>query len=112
MVSIEVTMNQAFAIVLGAVCGVIGAIPSAVLFERANKRGTNHNVSVGAGLATTLVSFLLLSAAIYVAHLRARAYEAGFGIATVVAFLVVWGVESIRGLRAVQGSASPGGKDE
>lgn len=106
------TMNQAFAIVIGAACGVVGTIPSVVLFERANKRGTNHSVSVGAGLASTLVSFLLLSAAIYVAHLWARAYELAFGVATVVAFLVVWGVESIRGLRAAQGSASPGGKDE
>ena len=55
---IEVHMNQTLAIALGAVCGMVGAIPSGVLFERALKRGTKDSVSVEAGLASTMASFL------------------------------------------------------
>ena len=72
-------MNQTLAIALGAVCGIVGAIPSGVLFERALKRGTKDSVSVEAGLASTMASFLFLSAAIYVAHLLMGDYDLWFG---------------------------------
>ena len=105
-------MNQTLAIALGAVCGIVGAIPSGVLFERARKRGTKDSVSVEAGLASTMASFLFLSAAIYVAHLLMGDYDLWFGCSAVVVFLGFWGIESVKGWKAAQGPASPGGKDE
>ena len=101
-------MNQTLAIALGAVCGIVGAIPSGVLFER----GTKDSVSVEAGLASTMASFLFLSAAIYVAHLLMGDYDLWFGCSAVVVFLGFWGIESVKGWKAAQGPASPGGKDE
>lgn len=105
-------MNQTLAIALGAACGIVGATPSGVLFERALKRGTKDSVSVEAGLASTMASFLFLSAAIYVAHLLMGDYDLWFGCSAVVVFLGFWGIESVKGWKAAQGPASPGGKDE
>ena len=39
-------------------------------------------------------------------------YDLWFGCSAVVVFLGFWGIESVKGWKAAQGPASPGGKDE
>lgn len=67
---------------------------------------------MGKGLASTLASFLALTAVMCVVHLVADSLTFVVGCSIVGAFLAVWGMESIRGWRAAQGAVPAGGKDE
>lgn len=94
-------MDQATALVAGACFGLLGCIAPALLFEQALKKGTR--VSVGAGMASILVSFLALSGALLVAYLVASERLLEFGCSMVASFLLFWGVEARRAWRAANG---------
>lgn len=94
-------MDQATAMLAGAFFGLLGCVAPALLFEQALKRGTR--VSVGAGLAGILVSFLAQTGALLVAYLVLRERLLEFGCSMVASFLVFWGVEAGRAWRAANG---------
>ncbi len=86
--------------VFGCVLGVAGALPAMYLFELALRKV--RPVSVGAGLASVAVSFLMLSAAIFVVRLVSPADVLPFGAAAVLTFLCVWTVEAVRAWKDAQ----------
>ncbi len=94
------------AVILGSVCGLLGALPSAVLLERALNRG--HTPTVAGGIASILVSFVLLTCTMLVAWLVSRGMVLVFGVAEVASFLLVWSIEAVRAWRDAQRGASPG----
>lgn len=94
-------MNTAAALIAGAFFGILGCAAPAFLFERALKTGTR--VSMAAGLASVLSSFLLESVVLLVAYRAMRSSFLEFGCAMVGSFLLFWGVESVRAWRAANG---------
>lgn len=90
------------AIAFGVICGLAGCIPPAFLFEKALHSGKNLGMDVGIGLVAILLSFLMLSAAVFVVWLFDPQSTQPFGIAMISTFLCVWGIESVRGWRAAQ----------
>lgn len=78
----------------GAACGIAGSIPPAVLLERVLKRGMR--VKVAHGLASILVSFAFMSAALAVVRMVARSEILTFGVGMMASFLLLWGVEALR----------------
>ena len=84
-------------IMLGALIGIVGALPSAYLFEQA-LRGT-RSVSVAAGLASIFISFAMLSGAIFVVWVITPHNVLCFGVAEAASFLLVWVVEAWRAWR-------------
>lgn len=91
-------MGIMYLLTVGVVCGVVGCIPSAFLFEEALKQG--RRVNVGEGLRSILVSFAMLSFAIVVVWLVDSSAVLWFGCAMIASFLLFWAVEALRGWRA------------
>jgi threonine/homoserine/homoserine lactone efflux protein len=87
-------------IVAGALCGLVGSIAPAFLFEQALKPGTKVNMA--AGLASILVSFVLLSMALLAVYVLASEKVLTFGCSMVAAYLLFWAVEAIRAWMAAQ----------
>lgn len=96
------------AVVAGVVCGLVGCVPPAYLLEEVMKKGIR--VEVATGLASVLISFVMLSAAILVVYLAASEMTLLFGSSMAAAFLVVWAVESLRAWRDANGN--PNGRKE
>ncbi len=94
------------AVVLGSACGLIGALPSAFLLERALRKDSTPTVA--GGIASIMVSFALLTCTILVAWLVSRRVVLVFGVAEVASFLLVWSIEAVRAWRDAQRGASPG----
>lgn len=97
-------MGEAAVVALGLVVGVLGAVPPAALFEQALK-GTRP-VSVFAGLASIMVSFAMLAAAVFVVWLVSQANVLLFGAAEAGSFLLVWAAEATRAWRDAQHGTS------
>jgi hypothetical protein len=93
------------AIIMGSVIGIVGALPPAFLFELALKKDKRVNVAVG--LASILISFIMLSIAVFVICLAARELVLPFGVAEATSFLLIWAVEAWRAWRDAQSGASP-----
>lgn len=98
-------MEGAQAILAGSVCGLLGALPSGVLLERAL---TNRQApTVADGLVSVMISFLTLSCTIVVVRMISRDDVLVFGVAEALSFLLVWVVEAARAWRDAQCGASP-----
>ena len=91
------TAREAWAVILGALIGLLASLPSAVLFERA--LAGNRSVNVAVGLASIMSSFVLLTASLLVVWLWARDEVLVFGCAQAGAFLLLWSVEAWRAWR-------------
>ena len=92
-------------VVLGAVLGVVGALPAVYLLEQAlRKRGA---ANVATGLISVMISFIMLSSAILAVWLLSRDNVLAFGVAEAAAFLLVWVIEAVRAWRDAQRGASP-----
>ena len=87
-------MEGAQAVFFGAILGLLGALPPAVLFERALRRA--RTPSIAAGLVSIAVSFVILAGALFLAKSLLHADALLFGCAEVTAFLLVWAIEAIR----------------
>lgn len=96
-------MDFAMAVALGALTGIVGSLAPAALFERALRGGTR--VSMGAGVASILASFFVLSAALLAVRLATDAGFVEYGCSTAAAFLVFWAVEAVRAWRAAKSGA-------
>ena len=88
-------------VMAGVLCGLVGCAAPGFLFERALKKG--KRVSVGLGVASILVSFLMLSLALLAVRVLAAEKVLPFGCAMVAAFLLFWAVEAVRGWMAANG---------
>lgn len=99
-------MGGVQAIVMGSIIGFMGAVPSAYVLERA--LGKERKASIALGIASIMVSFTMLTAAIFVVWLVARDNVLFFGVAEVASFLLIWVVEAWRAWRDAQRGASPG----
>ena len=96
-------MGTQVAVAAGTLFGLLGCVAPAVLFERA-LRGSRA-VSLAAGLATVIVSFLTLTVVLLVVYTATNAGFLEFGCALVASFLLFWGIEAIRAWRAANGRA-------
>ncbi|MDO4807123.1 MAG: hypothetical protein Q4A07_07735 [Coriobacteriales bacterium] len=92
-------------IVAGSVLGILGALPSAALLERA--LSNNRTPTVAVGLASVMISFFMLSCTIVAVRVVSRDDVLAFGTAEAVSFLLVWTVEAVRAWRDAQRGASP-----
>lgn len=97
-------MGQAGFVLIGIVAGLLGSVPSGVLFERALR---GRQVSVGVGLLSVLASFALLVAAVFVVWLLHAERTLVFGGVMAGTFLAVWAVEAWRAWRDANASSSP-----
>lgn len=98
-------MVEAAVVALGVAVGVLGAVPPALLFEQALRKA--RPVSVAAGLAGIMVSFVMLSVAVFVVWLTSRKDVLVFGTAEASSFLLVWVVEALRAWRGAQQGVAP-----
>ena len=98
-------MGGAQTVVSGALLGIIGSIPSALLLELAMKKG--RAIGVAAGLASIIISFALLVGALFVVRFVACDEVLPFGSAEAVSFLLVWAIEAWRAWRDANAPASP-----
>ena len=99
-------MREFPVLLAGIAAGIVGALPPAVLFERALRgRGTT---SVAAGLASILASFALLSAGVAATALANRNGVLAFGMAEAATFLLVWAAEAVRAWCDASRGAGPG----
>lgn len=87
-------------VVLGSVLGIVGALPSAYLLEGALRK--DRAVSVAKGLVSIMLSFVMLSGAIFAVWLVAREHVLVFGVSVVASFLLVWAVEAWRAWRGAK----------
>ena len=87
-------MEGAQAVFFGAILGLLGALPPAVLFERALRKA--RTPSIAAGLVSIAVSFVILAGALFLAKSLLHADALLFGCAEVTAFLLVWVFEAVR----------------
>lgn len=97
------------AILGGAACGLVGSIPAAVLLEGVLKRGMRAKVAHG--LAGTLVSFGIMSAALVAVRTVARYETLAFGTAMMTAFLLFWGAEAVRAWVTREGDRGSEGRN-
>lgn len=102
-------MSRIAVIAIGILLGLVGTAPSAYLFERALKKG--RSVSVGAGIASILLSFALLVGSLLVARSVARESVLPLGCAEVASLLLVWAVEAWRAWRDAGADASSGERE-
>lgn len=93
------------AVAFGSVIGIVSSVPSAFLFEQALKKV--RPVSVAAGLASIMVSFVMMSAAILVVKVTSPNDVLLFGVTAVASFLLLWAIEAIRAWQDAQRGASP-----
>lgn len=96
-------MDVAMALALGALTGIVASLGPAALLERALKDGAKADL--GAGIASVIASFLVLSAALALARLAAGGRFVEYGCSTAVTFLVFWAVEAARAWRAAVSGA-------
>lgn len=94
-------MGTASAVAVGALAGIVGSVPSAILFEFALKRSARVNLA--AGIASVFVSFLVLSGALLAVYLREEERLLEFGCAMVASFLLFWAIEALRAWRVANG---------
>ena len=99
-------MGEASAICLGAVLGLAGSLPPAVLFEHALRK--TRPVSVAVGFAGIMASFTIMVVALLVVWAVARAELLPFGCAEAASFLIVWSVEAWRAWRDANAPTRPG----
>lgn len=83
------------AIIAGSAFGLVGALPSAFLLERA-LRGSE--VTLNAGLASVATSFLAETVVLLVCACTAASSLFQFGCAMVITYLAVWVIEAMRAL--------------
>ena len=95
------------AVLIGTVCGVIGAIPGALLFEGVLRWGKKPDMALG--VAGVLLSFGTMSCAIAVAYLVDRENVFSFGVSVVATFLAIWTAESVRAWHAANPRDGQGG---
>lgn len=81
---------------IGIVLGLVGALPPALLFERALRKG---HVGVAAGLASIMASFMALTLSMLAVWWFARRHLLLFGCSEVGSFLLVWCIEAWRAWR-------------
>ena len=96
-------MEPQVAIASGVLCGLLGCVAPAALFERA-LRG-RPGATLASGLAAVIVSFLTLTVVLLVVYTATDTGFLEFGCALVAAFLLFWGIEAIRAWRAANGRA-------
>ncbi|MBR3157493.1 MAG: hypothetical protein IKG18_09100 [Atopobiaceae bacterium] len=99
-------MGGVCAIVAGSVFGVLGALPPALLFERA-LRGSRP-VGVTFGLASIMLAFTVHVCSVFAVWIVSREDVLFFGAAEAISFLLVWVVEAVRAWRDAQRGAGPG----
>ena len=99
-------MSEVQAVAFGSVIGIVSSVPMAFLFEQALRR--TRPVSVASGLAGILVSFVMMSAAIFVVRMTSPNDVLLFGVAEVASFLLLWAVEAGRAWHDAQRGARPG----
>jgi len=95
-------MNVGVAISCGVLCGLAGCALPARLFERALQKSKIRDVSVPDGTIAIIVSFVFMSLCVLVMHATAQEYVLVFGSSSVGAFLVFWGIEAMRAMRAMR----------
>ncbi len=93
-------MDFTTAIIAGVLCGLAGSFAPAFLFEKALKPGTR--VSMSAGVACIMVSFVFMSLALLAVFTLASTEVFTFGCAMVLSFLLFWAVEAVRAWKAAQ----------
>ena len=93
-------MQDGQSIVVGSVLGIVGALPSVFLLELALRN--DRRASVPVGLASIMLSFAMLTAAIFAVWLTSREQVLAFGVAEVASFLLLWSVEAWRAWRDAQ----------
>ena len=99
-------MNVVLTIGVGSFLGIVGALPSAYLFEQALRKV--RPVSVASGLASILASYIMLCVAVFVVWLVSRENALPFGVAEAVSFLLVWAIEAWRGWHDAQRGVGSG----
>ena len=82
---------------LGFFCALVACMPSAYLFERAQKDENGSTVFMG--LAGVIWSYVFLCIAMAIVKLLVATQFLSFALAVVVTFLVFWGIESARAFR-------------
>lgn len=97
-------MGGAQTVLVGALLGIAGSVPSAVLLELALRKG--RAIGVAAGLVSVIASFILLAGALLVVWFVSRDEVLPFGCAEAVSFLLVWTVEAWRAWRDANPPAS------
>ncbi len=102
-------MEGTWPIIVGSLSGLVGALPPALLFERA-LRGSRP-IEVASGLVSIMISFMLLSVALLIVAVVARKDVLVFGCAEVASFLLVWVIEAWRAWRDANESRPSGRKD-
>lgn len=93
-------MHTFAACTFGVVCGLAACAPPGVLFELALQPKHAAKPDVALGLASIFASFVLLTVAIGLVHVVDKNLTLPFGCTAIGVFLIFWGIESIRGLRA------------
>lgn len=96
-------------VLIGAVCGLLGCLPPGFLLERVLKGRTR--VQVARGIASILVSFGFMSAALVAVRAAQRDKVLVFGVAMMAAFLLFWGVEALRIWLAIRASEDSEGRN-
>ena len=71
-------------------------------FERTLQKSKICDVSVPDGIMAIIVSFVFMSLCVFVLYAMAQEYILVFGSSTVGAFLVFWGIEAMRAMRAMR----------
>ena len=96
-------MDVTSAVLAGALAGLAGCVPLAVPFEGALRAGAK--VSIAAGMAGVMASFLMMTVALAAAYAVAGAGRPflAFACSMVALFLLFWAVEAIRAWRAANG---------
>ena len=88
---------------LGIFCALVACMPSAYLFECAQK---DENCStIFMGLAGVIWSYVFLCMAMAIVKMLVATQFLAFAFAVVVTFLVFWGIESARAFRLFFGQA-------
>ena len=94
-------MSVGVVITCGMLCGLAGCVLPARLFERTLQKSKICDVSVLDGIMAIIVSFVFMSLCVFVLYATAQEYILVFGSSTVGAFLVFWGIEAMRAMRAM-----------
>lgn len=103
-------MVTALIVLLGALCGLLGCVPTSYLCKRVLHEGRNDLMGLAA--ASLFASFVVLSLVLVVVRILAKGWILIFGASLAVAFIAFWSVEAIRGCRFAAESIHPEGKEE
>lgn len=85
---------MAVSVLCGVLCGLIGSLPAAILFEGNLKRG--RRVGVGIGIGAVVCSFAFLSAAVAVGYVVLAGDVLVFVVPMLVSYLTFWAIETAR----------------